>query len=159
MSDTSETVVGLISDTHGVLPAAAARALAGVERILHAGDVEDRRVLDELARIAPVTAVRGNMDRDECRGLPRTALVEIAGLACYVLHDIGRLDLDPFAAGIRVVVHGHTHRAEAAERGGVLFVNPGSATRPRGGGPASVARLRIGAAGEVRAEIVPLEPR
>jgi hypothetical protein len=157
MNGGSETVVGVISDTHGVLPPAAARALAGVQRILHAGDIEGQWVLDGLARLAPVTAVRGNMDRDCCRDLPRSALVEIAGLSCYVLHDVGRLDLDPAAAGIRVVIHGHTHRAEAVERGGVLWVNPGSATRPRGPRPASVARIHIGPGGSVRAEIVPVE--
>jgi hypothetical protein len=157
MEGAHDTVVGVISDTHGVLPAAAARALAGSARILHAGDVEDRRALESLSRLAPVTAVRGNMDRDCCRDLPRSALAEVAGVSILVIHDLALLDLDPAAAGVRAVVHGHTHRAEIEERGGVLYVNPGSATRPRGGDPASVALLRIGADGALRAEIVPFE--
>jgi len=153
-----ETIVGLIADTHGELSAAAARALRGVSRIIHAGDVEGRWVLDGLSRIAPVTAIRGNMDRDGGRRLPATAVVEIAGLSLYVVHDLALMDLDPAAAGIRVVIHGHTHEAETFERGGVLYVNPGSATRPRGGSPASVALLRIGSEGALAAEIVPVEP-
>jgi putative phosphoesterase len=149
-------VVGVIADTHGELGEAAVRALSGCARIIHAGDVVDDETLPALRRICPVTAVRGNMDRaGGVAGLPRAAALEIAGTAFYALHDVSCLDLDPGAAGFDVVVHGHTHRPEIELRGSVLYVNPGSASRPRGS-PASVALIELGPAGPI-ARIVVLE--
>ena len=148
-------VVGVIADTHGEVPAAAIAALEDADHVIHAGDVEGRDHLDALGPPARVTAVRGNMDGPSL-GRPQTALVEIERVAIYVLHDLADLELDPAAAGVRIVVHGHTHRADIAERGGVLYLNPGSASRPRGRRGASVARLVI-EGGAAAAEIVPLD--
>jgi len=149
-------VVGIIADTHGELGEAAVRALSGCARIIHAGDVVDEETLPALRRICPVTAVRGNMDRaGGVAGLPRVAVIEVARMVFYALHDVSCLDLDPGAAGFHVVVHGHTHRPEIGLRESVLYVNPGSASRPRGG-PASVALVELGH-GAPAARIVVLE--
>jgi putative phosphoesterase len=136
--------VGIISDTHGVLRPEALKALAGTQVILHAGDIGGQEVFSRLERIAPVIAVRGNMDGgDWCRDLPRTEAMELNGIGTYMLHDLYDLDLDPAAAGFRLVVSGHTHRPSAERRGDILFLNPGSATQSRGGTHAGVARIRI----------------
>jgi putative phosphoesterase len=148
--------IGLISDTHGLLRPEALAALAGVDRILHAGDVGDDGILDSLAELAPLTAIRGNVDRaGRCAALPATELVELGGVRFYMLHDLHQLDLDPAAAGIDVVVSGHSHQPLIDRRKGVLYVNPGSAGPRRFSLPVSVGfvRLRSGAA---ESEILPL---
>jgi hypothetical protein len=118
--------------------------LAGVDAIIHAGDIEESGHLAALKAIAPVTAVRGNMDRDKAlRRLPNSAMVDIGGAVFYVLHILGDLDLDPAAAGFQAVVFGHTHRPMIEQRKGVWFLNPGSATLPRGGSGHSVMRVRV----------------
>lgn len=128
----------------------------GVEHILHAGDVGDAAILDRLRQIAPVTAIRGNIDtRGSCARLPETELVEVGGISFYLLHDLHQLDLDPRSAGIRVVVSGHSHQPRIEERQGVLCLNPGSAGPRRFSLPVTMAIVTI-AAGEPAAELVPL---
>jgi putative phosphoesterase len=135
----------LISDTHGLLRPEAVRALAGSELIIHAGDVGTPEILDALRAVAPVVAVRGNADRDAwASALPATTVAEVGGTLIYVLHDLNELDIDALAAGFAVVVSGHSHKPGSAERGGVLFVNPGSAGRRRFKLPVTVARLDLG---------------
>jgi putative phosphoesterase len=148
--------LGVISDTHGLLRPEAVAALAGVERIVHAGDIGDRGVLDALARVAPVSAVRGNNDRGPwAADVPETEVVEIGGVALYVLHDLNELDLDPRAAGFAAVIAGHSHQPRQEERDGVLYFNPGSAGPRRFKLPVSVGRLTI-EAGRVRGALVTL---
>jgi len=154
-----ETLVtlGIISDTHGLLRSEAVEALRGSGRILHAGDVGDAGILEKLAHIAPVTAIRGNVDTGAwVAALPATEVVEIAGMSIYMLHDIARIDLKPEAAGFRVVIYGHSHRPKIEERNGVLFFNPGSAGPRRFSLPVSVGRLMISAQ-KVHAELVELK--
>jgi putative phosphoesterase len=137
-------VVGVISDTHGLLPTTAAKALKGVDLIIHAGDVGSSDVLKELQTIAPVVAVRGNMDRvKSLKKLPLTEAVEVADVLLYVIHDIHRLDIAPSESGFDAVIHGHLHCPSVAENSGVLFLNPGSAAQPRRNSPASLALLHI----------------
>ena len=136
--------VGLISDTHDLLRPAAAAYLQGSDLIVHAGDICGPDVLHALRAIAPTTAVRGNNDRGAWAGALRdTELVEIGGIVLYAIHDIAGIGLDPKAAGVRVVVSGHSHKPGAEERGGVLFVNPGSAGPRRFRLPISIATLTI----------------
>jgi uncharacterized protein len=150
------SIVGLISDTHGLLRPEAVEALQGVAAIVHAGDVGDPAILGELGRVAPVTAVRGNVDRGElARRLPVSAAVTVAGVSIYVLHILDDLDLEPAASGFHVVVSGHTHEPLIRSRRGVLYVNPGSAGPRRFQLPVTVALLTVGE-GEPRAEIVAL---
>ena len=150
--------IGVISDTHGLLRPEALRALAGVEAILHAGDVGDAGILDALRAIAPLTAIRGNIDTaGACAALPATELVELGGASFYMLHDVKMLDLDPVAAGIGVVVSGHSHRPGVERRRGVLFLNPGSAGPRRFSLPVTVAVVTVNSA-EPQAEIVELKP-
>ena len=149
--------LGVISDTHGLLRPGAVEALRGSDRILHAGDIGAPEILEALAKIAPVTAVRGNVDTASwARGLPETEVVEAGGALIYMLHDRGQLDLRPEAAGFRVVVYGHSHHPKIEEKNGVLYFNPGSAGPRRFRFPVSVGRLTI-AAGKVQAELVELE--
>ena len=149
-------IIGVISDTHGLLRQEAIDALRGVERILHAGDVGNPEILDALARIAPVSAIRGNVDTGTwARVLPETDVVEIAGVTIYMLHDLGRLDLTPEAARFSVVVYGHSHQPKIENKKGVLYFNPGSAGPRRFKLPVSVGKLVI-QGGAVRAEIVRL---
>jgi len=149
-------ILGIISDTHGLLRPEVAEALRGVDRILHAGDVGAPEILDSLAQIAPVTAVRGNVDTQRwARALPERELVEINGLSIYILHDLSQLDLKPEAAGIRAVIHGHSHQPKIEEKNGVLYFNPGSAGPRRFRLPVSVGKLCI-EAGKVQSEIMPL---
>lgn len=137
-------VVGVISDTHGLLPTTAAKALKGVDLIIHAGDVGSSDVLKELQTIAPVVAVRGNMDRvKSLKKLPLTEAVEVADVLLYVIHDIHRLDIAPSESGFDAIIHGHLHCPSVAENSGVLFLNPGSAAQPRRNFPASLALLHI----------------
>jgi len=136
--------VGVISDTHGLLRPEALAALAGVERIVHAGDIGAPEVLTALGRIAPVTAVRGNNDRDRwAADIPETDVLEIGDVSLYVLHDLHELDLDPRAAGFAAVIAGHSHQPRMEERGGVLYLNPGSAGPRRFKLPISLARLMV----------------
>jgi putative phosphoesterase len=155
--------IGVISDTHGLLRPEAVEALAGSALIVHAGDVGRAEILERLAEIAPVKAVRGNTDGAAAGPLPETEVVDLAtqdgvpsdppeGLLAYVLHDLAELDLDPEAAGFRVVISGHTHRPLVEERDGVLYLNPGSAGPPRFSLPVTVARLYVEGR-SVRAEI------
>jgi putative phosphoesterase len=149
--------LGVISDTHGLLRPEAVKALRGSDRILHAGDVGAPEILEALAQIAPVTAIRGNVDAGAwARSLPETEVVEASGISLYMLHDLGQLDLKPGATGFRVVVYGHSHQPKMEEKNGVLYFNPGSAGPRRFDLPVSVGRLTI-AAGKVRAELMELE--
>lgn len=137
-------VVGLISDTHGLLRPEAVRALAGSDLIIHAGDVGKPEILDALKAIAPVVAVRGNIDKGAWASrLPATAIAAAGSTLIYVLHDVNELDLDPAAAGFAAVVSGHSHKAQRVEKAGVLFVNPGSAGPRRFTLPVTVARLDL----------------
>jgi putative phosphoesterase len=148
--------IGLISDTHGLLRPEALKALQGAEHILHAGDVGDPAILDALRAIAPVTAIRGNIDEGgPCSHLPSTELVELGGSSIYMLHDVKKLDLNPEAARIAAVVFGHSHKPLVEWRRGVLFLNPGSAGPRRFELPVTFAWLKI-KADEVSARIVPL---
>jgi uncharacterized protein len=137
-------VLGIISDTHGLMRPEAISALEGVEMIIHAGDIGTPDVLDALRAIAPVVAVRGNNDKGEwAHALPESEVVEVGDIALYVLHDVKALDLDPVAAGFQAVISGHSHQPAVANRQGVLFLNPGSAGPRRFKLPISVARLII----------------
>lgn len=149
--------LGVISDTHGLLRPEAMVALQGVEAIIHAGDVGGPEVLERLAGIAPVTAVRGNNDRGAwANKLALTEVLEIGGRLLYVLHDVKALDLDPRAAGFAAVIAGHSHQPLIEERDGVLFFNPGSAGPRRFRLPVAVGRLLV-ESGRVQGRIVPLE--
>jgi putative phosphoesterase len=150
-------LIGVISDTHGLLRPEAVAALRGVEHILHAGDVGDAAILDELRKIAPVTAIRGNVDtRGECAKLPATDFIELAGKAFYLVHSEHWLDIKPEAAGVAVVVSGHSHRPSVERRGGLMYLNPGSAGPKRFKLPVTIAIVEV-KRGKVEARIVELE--
>jgi len=137
--------VGLISDTHGLLRPEAIAALQGSQLIVHAGDVGNPEILETLRKIAPVVAVRGNVDKGEwAQKLPLTAVAEAGAVMIYVLHDVNALDLNPQAAGFHVVVSGHSHKPGKMEREGILYINPGSAGPRRFQLPVTVARLDLG---------------
>jgi len=139
------STIGLISDTHGLLRPEALRALEGCELIIHAGDVGKPEIIDQLQAVAPVVAVRGNIDTGEWAArLPLTAVVETVSPRIYVIHDIHELDIDPAAAGFAIVVSGHSHKASREERAGVLYLNPGSAGPRRFRLPIALARLDLG---------------
>jgi uncharacterized protein len=151
--------IGLISDTHGLMRPEALDALRGSDAIIHAGDIGDPAILIELARIAPVTAIRGNIDKASwAASIPDTEVLEVGGILIYVIHSVDDLDLDPAAAEFGVVVHGHSHQPGAREKDGVLYVNPGSAGPRRFSLPISVGRL-VDRDGQVSAELVELHPR
>jgi len=136
--------IGVISDTHGLLRPEAVAALAGVDHILHAGDVGDDAILDALSEVAPLTAIRGNVDRSgRCAALPPTEMVDLGGVTFYMLHDLQQLDLDPKAARINVVISGHSHNPFIEDRKGVLFLNPGSAGPRRFSLPVSVGFVTL----------------
>jgi putative phosphoesterase len=145
--------IGVISDTHGLLRPEALQALVGSSLIIHAGDVGDLGILDALRKIAPVVAVRGNIDKGDA--LPEFLRVEHGGASIYVLHDVNQLDLDPAAAGLQVVISGHSHKPSIRKNGGVLYLNPGSAGPRRFTLPVTVARLHV-AGKRVEAECVDL---
>lgn len=137
-------IIGLISDTHGLLREEALEALRGSELIVHAGDVGKPEILDALRKLAPVVAVRGNVDTQEwARTLPLTAVAVAGAVMIYVLHDVNDLDLNPKAAGFQIVVSGHSHKPGKTERDGVLYINPGSAGPRRFQLPVTVARLNL----------------
>jgi putative phosphoesterase len=147
-------LIGVISDTHGLLRPEALEALHGSQHIIHAGDVGAPEILDPLRAIAPVTVVRGNVDKGPwTRKLLETEIVEIGSVSIYVLHDLARLDLKPEAAGFHAVIFGHSHVPLQEKRGGVLYFNPGSAGPRRFKLPVSVGRLIV-ERGEVRGEII-----
>jgi putative phosphoesterase len=149
-------IIGVISDTHGLLRPAALAALRDSDFIVHAGDVGTPEILTELRAIAPVTAVRGNVDRGGwTRALPRTDVLEAGGASIYVLHILAELDLKPEAAGMNVVVYGHSHVPRQEVKNGVLYFNPGSAGPRRFKLAVTVGRLIV-EAGKVRGEIVEL---
>jgi uncharacterized protein len=153
----SEIVVGVISDTHGLLRPEAIRALRGTNMIIHAGDVGNPEVIEELRGVAPTFVVRGNIDKEHWAAtLPMTAVVEVGERLFYVLHEISQLDFDPAAAGFAAVVFGHSHVPSMETREGVLFLNPGSAGPRRFKLPVAIARVRV--SGErIDSEIVELQ--
>jgi putative phosphoesterase len=148
--------IGVISDTHGLLRPRAISALQGVSLIIHAGDIGSPEILEELSRIAPVWAVRGNTDRGEwARKLPLTELVNAGVAQLYVLHDLHTLDLDPAAAGFAAVIFGHSHRPHLERKNGVLYLNPGSAGPQRFTLPVTLAYLKVDGT-SLNVEFVPL---
>ena len=152
------TLIGVLSDTHGLLRPELLTALAGVDHILHAGDVGNPDILTELSRLAPVTAIRGNIDtHGPCADLPATEAIELAGCLLYMLHSIADLDISPQAAGISAVIYGHSHQPLIEHRNGILYLNPGSAGPRRFNLPITCALLRIQNA-QPQAEILPLLP-
>ncbi len=144
MSTTVPIRVGLISDTHGLVREEAVAALKGCQHILHAGDIDEPDVLVKLRRIAPVTVVRGNNDRGAwAQAIPVCDVVEFGLVSVYLRHDESELDVDPRAAGFRVMLFGHSHKPRVETRDGVLFVNPGSAGPRRFKLPIAVGELLI----------------
>jgi putative phosphoesterase len=150
------TNIGVISDTHGLLRPEAIEALRGSEHIIHAGDVGDPAILEKLREIAPVTAVRGNVDGGIWgRTLPLTTVLQVSGVSIYVLHILDDLDLKPEAAGFAAVIYGHSHKPHTETKNGVLYFNPGSAGPRRFDLSVTVGRLRIRRAA-IESEIVQL---
>jgi putative phosphoesterase len=147
-------LIGVISDTHGLLRPEALAALQGSQHIIHAGDVGAAEILESLATIAPVSAIRGNVDKDAwALRLPETEVVELGGISIFVLHDLAKLDLKPEAAGVKVVISGHSHVPKQETSNGVLYFNPGSAGPRRFKLPVTVGRLTVDD-GDIRAEII-----
>jgi putative phosphoesterase len=137
-------LIGVISDTHGHLPSGVPNVFKHADLIIHAGDIGDETVLDELSQIAPIVAVRGNMDFEKwTKKLPDEETIEIGPIILYVRHNPGGLDVGPDLAGFKAVITGHTHRAEVYEKNGICFLNPGSASYPKFGNPASAGLIQI----------------
>jgi uncharacterized protein len=152
-------ILGLISDTHGLLRPTALSALRGSDLILHAGDVGSPEILETLESLAPVVAVRGNVDTgDWSRTLPLTEIVEANSVTIYMLHILQHLDIDPVAAGIHIVVSGHSHKHSQTEKDGVMYINPGSAGPRRFQLPVTAARLDLDVR-PWRVEFIHLEAR
>jgi putative phosphoesterase len=150
-------IIGIISDTHGLLRPEAIAVLRGSDYIIHAGDVGDPAILDTLTEVAPVTAIRGNVDHgDWAAKLPATDVLEVGGISIYILHNLADLDLKPEAAGFAAVISGHTHKPKQEKRNGVLYFNPGSAGPRRFNLPVSVGKLIV-LDGQIRGEIVILD--
>lgn len=148
--------IGLISDTHGLLRPEALAALQGCAQIIHAGDIGKPQVLDGLRAIAPLEAIRGNIDMaDWALELPERLDLRIGGLTLHVLHDLKQMDIDPLAAGIDVVIAGHSHKPKVERRDGVLYVNPGSAGPRRFSLPISLALLELND-GDAQVELISL---
>lgn len=138
------SILGIISDTHGLLRPEATAALRGSDFIIHAGDVGNPKILDQLKTVAPVFAVRGNVDTEPWAStLPLTEIVELGNTSIYVLHNLDHLDLDPAASGSQIVISGHTHQPKSESRDGVLYINPGNAGPRRFSLPISLARLDL----------------
>jgi uncharacterized protein len=151
-------LIGVISDTHGLLRPEALEALRGSEHIIHAGDVGSPEILEKLSTIAPVTAVRGNIDKGGwARKLPETEVLELGRISIYVLHDLAKLDVKPRPAGFAVVISGHSHIPKQATRDAVLYFNPGSAGPRRFKLPVTIGKLIL-ENGSVRGEILELPP-
>src|SRR6478735_5176262 len=149
-------IIGVISDTHELLRPEAVELLRGSERIIHAGDIGAPEIVGDLEKIAPVTAIRGNVDTETwARKFAETEVVELAGLYLYVIHDANALDLNPKAAGFAAVISGHSHQPNQEIKDGVLYFNPGSAGPRRFKLPFSVCRLEI-TGGKLHAEILPV---
>ena len=149
--------IGVVSDTHGLLRPEVLPLLAGSEHILHLGDVGDPEILGALAKIAPVTAIRGNIDtHGPCSKLPETEVITLAGKDFYLLHNIGELDLNPAAAGFAAVLYGHSHKPEIQCKKGVLYLNPGSCGPKRFSLPIACAQIRVKENGQLEAEILQL---
>src|SRR5258708_35756181 len=149
--------IGVISDTHGLLRPEAIAALRDVDRILHAGDVGNPEILDRLRELAPVTAVRGNIDRGTwAEALPENEFIEAEGVSIYMLHNVSHLDLKPEAAGVRVVIFGHSNQPKMEEKNGALYFNPGRAGPRRFQLPVTLGRLMINT-GNVEAHLVRLD--
>ena len=150
--------IGVVSDTHGLLRPEVPPLLAGVESILHLGDVGDAKILKALKEIAPVTAVRGNVDSEgPCARLPETEVLLIEGGYIYLLHDIGTLHLDPAAAKFAAVLYGHSHKAEIRRHKGVLYFNPGSCGPRRFNLKVTMGYLHVDGDGSIEAEIVEID--
>ncbi len=150
-------MIGVISDTHGLLRPEALEALQGSELILHAGDIGPSNIIEQLRAIAPVHLVRGNCDHGSwAYTLPETEVVSVEGSDIYMIHDLGLLDLNPATAGFAAVIYGHSHQPKVEQRDGVLYLNPGSAGPRRFSLPVSVAHLQLGEAG-AQATIVELD--
>lgn len=142
--DTSERLIGVISDTHNLVRPEAIDALRGVELILHAGDICKPHVLETLNSIAPVITVRGNNDKDQWAGkLPVWEVVRVGVVSIYMIHNLKEIDITPSTAGFQVVVSGHSHKPFVEERSGTLYVNPGSAGPKRFSLPICLAHLRV----------------
>jgi uncharacterized protein len=149
-------IIGVISDTHGLLRPEALAALAGSDLILHAGDIGSPGILERLAAIAPITAVRGNIDTDAwAKALPVLATLDVAKVKIGIIHDLGTLSAPPQRSGFRVLISGHSHKARIEDRDGVLYLNPGSAGPRRFRLPVTLARLRVDS-DQVAAELVQL---
>jgi putative phosphoesterase len=149
-------IIGVISDTHGLLRPEAVELLRGSEHIIHAGDIGSPEIVPELQKIAPVTAIRGNVDTQAwAREFAETEVVELAGIHIYVIHDVNALDLNPKAAGFAAVISGHSHKPKQEVKDGVLYFNPGSAGPRRFKLPISVGRLDL-IDGKLRAQICEL---
>jgi uncharacterized protein len=137
-------IIGVVADTHGLLRSQVISALRGSDRIIHAGDIGNLQILDKLGEIAPVTAVRGNVDRGTwAKKIPATGVLEVRGVSIYVLHVLQQLDLKPEVAGFAVVVSGHSHAPKQDTKNGVLYFNPGSAGPQRFGLPVTVGKLVV----------------
>lgn len=150
--------IGLISDTHGLLRDEALVLLAGSDRIIHAGDIGSPEILERLAELAPVSAVRGNNDDENwAEAIPDSATLSIGGVAIHVLHSFADLAIDPVSLGVKVVIAGHSHRPSIESKDGVLYVNPGSAGPRRFSLPLSVGRLTV-TGDHVDAVILPIVP-
>lgn len=150
------TTIGVISDTHGLLRPEAVAALKNSNYIIHAGDIGDPAILDKLNEIAPVTAVRGNVDRGAwARRIPQMNVLEVSGRSIYVLHILGELDLKPEAAGFAAVIFGHSHMPKQETKNGVLYFNPGSAGPKRFNFPVSVGKLAL-CHGQIESQILPI---
>ena len=155
--DKSSVLLGILSDTHGHLNDAVMGVFDKIDAIIHAGDVGGPKIINKLEKIAPIVAVRGNMDGGRwASDLPGVEIIKVSQSLLYVLHDSYQLDLDPAAAGINAVIFGHTHRPLIEENQGILYINPGSASMPRHGYAPSVALLSIEGK-TLSAKIVPLD--
>ena len=149
-------IIGVISDTHGLLRPEALAALQGSEHILHAGDIGASEIIPALEKIAPVTAIRGNVDREPwTKKFPETEVVELAGLLFYLIHDVNALDINPRAAGFAAVISGHSHQPKQEIKDGVLYFNPGSAGQRRFRLPITLGQLEI-VDGKIEGKIIPL---
>lgn len=150
--------VGLISDTHGLLRPEARAFAGGCDYIIHGGDIGSAAILDELSALAPLIAVKGNNDRQSWAAhLPQTEMIRVGGVFIYVIHDISQLDIEPHAAGVHVVVSGHSHKPLIELRDGILYVNPGSCGPRRFNLPLSVGEIRVDGT-KVKARTVELVP-